>query len=116
MLVSDVTRALAEKKELACVLVESCSTRWNSSEKLKEELNPWQLRAYSNILANEIQMAAAVAKEYDIKLVLGDQPIEVWNPHLNASCGYKPDALFPRLHCFPGHRQAPERVRKRNTG
>ncbi|CAE7943947.1 CLC-B [Symbiodinium sp. KB8] len=68
---TEVTRKLAEKKELGAVVLETCKTRWRRVEETQKPGSPLR-----SILDNEMQAAAEIAEERSIDVVLGDQRIE----------------------------------------
>jgi gluconate kinase len=90
---------LGEQNELACVLVESCQTRWDKSEKFFEQLDEWQKPLYRSVLANEMKAAAEVAKNFNRPIVLGDQKIEDTDARLKTSVG---DTLKDLINPFGG--------------
>ena len=60
----------AAKGQLSSLVVESCESRWKKSLELRHTSDLWKV-----LLNNEMISSAAVASEYEVDIILGDQDI-----------------------------------------
>lgn len=96
----DVTRREVEqaskRKSLSSIIVESCPTRWNTKT---NSITKW-------LLPNEMR-AASDSVSQDVKLILGDQPIEKTTTRLKESFVESVSDLLNPFGLYPPNSVAP---------
>jgi hypothetical protein len=105
-LARDTIESLAQKGELAAVIVESCPIRWNRTNQFYdlyyEEVSVASPPNSSNsflkqLLYNEMVAASEIAHAYNIPVILGDQLINVTNNRIKeAAMQTAVDLIFPQ--------------------